>query len=168
MAQKLTLSATKRETSGTGAAKRLRRQGIVPGVIYGSTQDNYSIQLNGREFADLIHRSASENMLVNLKIEGAKEAEKLAMAWNEMPSEKSWTWYPSYQCIFLCEYYLKTGDKRVLQTIEELTKRLYLAQVVDPSLYKDRMHGGQPQAFARKHGSATPAARRLAAQNRWH
>ncbi len=76
-----------------------------------------------------------------------KEAEKFAMAWNEMPGEKAWTWYPAYQCIFLCEYYLKTGDKRVLETIKGLTERLYLAQVVDPSLYKDRVHnGGKPQA----------------------
>ncbi len=75
-----------------------------------------------------------------------KEAEALAMQWTKLPDEKSWTWYPSYRCIFLCEYYLRTGDKRVLKTIEQLTKRLCLAQVLDPGLYKDRMHGGQPQA----------------------
>lgn len=76
----------------------------------------------------------------------SKEAEELALKWIEPPDEKSWTWHPSYRCIFLCEYYLKTGDKRVLKTIETLTKRLDLAQVVDPALYKDRMHGGKPQA----------------------
>jgi hypothetical protein len=75
-----------------------------------------------------------------------KEAGELAMKWIEPPDEKSWTWYPSYRCIFLCEYFLKTGDERVLKTIKTLTQRLYLAQVLDPALYKDRMHGGQPQA----------------------
>ena len=75
-----------------------------------------------------------------------KEAGELAAEWTRLPDEKLWTWFPSYRCIFLCEYYLKTGDKSVLKTIEELTRRLYLAQVLDPSLYKDRMHGGQPQA----------------------
>jgi hypothetical protein len=75
-----------------------------------------------------------------------KEAEELAMKWVELPEEKSWTWFPSYRCIYLCEYFLKTGDRRVLGTIQELTRRLYLAQVLDPALYKDRMHGGQPQA----------------------
>jgi hypothetical protein len=75
-----------------------------------------------------------------------KEAETMAMAWNEPPDEKSWTWYPTYQSIFLAEYFLQTGDKRVLPTIEENCKRLYLSQVIDPDLYKDRMHGGQPQA----------------------
>ncbi|MCF7733499.1 MAG: DUF6288 domain-containing protein [Akkermansiaceae bacterium] len=75
-----------------------------------------------------------------------KEAETLAMAWNKPPGEKEWTWYPSYQAIFLSEYFLQTGDQRVLPTIEEDCKRLYLSQVIDPELYKDRMHGGQPQA----------------------
>jgi hypothetical protein len=76
----------------------------------------------------------------------AKEAETLAMAWNQPPGEKEWTWYPSYQAIFLAEYFLQTGDRRVLPTIEEDCKRLYLSQVIDPELYKDAMHGGQPQA----------------------
>ncbi len=75
-----------------------------------------------------------------------KEAETLAMAWNKAPGEKEWTWYPSYQAIFLAEYFLQTGDKRVLPTIEENCKRLYLSQVIDPELYKDAIHGGQPQA----------------------
>ena len=75
-----------------------------------------------------------------------KEAEALAMAWNKPPGEKEWTWYPSYQAIFLAEYFLQTGDKRVLPTIEEDCKRLYLSQVIDPELYKEAMHSGQPQA----------------------
>lgn len=75
-----------------------------------------------------------------------KEAEQLAMAWNEMPGEKQWTWWPSYQCIFLTEYFLASGDKRVLETIRQLCERLYLSQVIDPGDYKDRTHGGQPQA----------------------
>ena len=74
------------------------------------------------------------------------EAEALAMSWNTPPGEKEWTWYPSYQAIFLAEYFLQTGDKRVLPTIEENCRRLYLSQVIDPELYKDAMHGGKPQA----------------------
>jgi hypothetical protein len=75
-----------------------------------------------------------------------KEAETLAMAWNKPPGETEWTWYPSYQAIFLSEYYMQTGDKRVIPTIEENCKRLYKSQVLDPSLYKDAMHSGKPQA----------------------
>lgn len=79
MAKKLNLNATKRDSSGSGSAKRLRRIGIVPGVIYGSHQDNYSVQVVEKDFSELVHRSGSANMLLNLRIAGAKEPEKLTM-----------------------------------------------------------------------------------------
>jgi len=74
-----------------------------------------------------------------------KEAKALAVSWNEAPGEGAWTWPIAYQCIFLSEYYLKTKDKSVLGTIQLLVARLYEAQVMDPAMYKDRMHSGQPQ-----------------------
>ncbi len=79
MASHETLQATKREHSGTGVAKKLRREGIIPAIIYGADQDNYAIQLKSNDFRDLLKRSTSDNFLVNLEIEGAKEKTKLAM-----------------------------------------------------------------------------------------
>ena len=74
-----------------------------------------------------------------------KEARALAASWNEVPGEGAWTWPIAYQCIFLSEYYLKTRDKSVLRTIESLANRLDEAQVMDPAMYADRVHGGKPQ-----------------------
>jgi len=74
-----------------------------------------------------------------------KEAKALAASWNEVPGERAWTWPVAYQCIFLSEYYLHTKDKTVLGTIKSLVERLYDAQVRDPQIYKDRIHGGRPQ-----------------------
>ena len=79
MANHETLQATKREESGSGVAKKLRRDGINPAIIYGADQDNYTIQLSSNDFRDLLKKSNSENFLVNLEIEGAKEKTKLAM-----------------------------------------------------------------------------------------
>lgn len=79
MASHETLQATKREQAGTGVAKKLRRDGIIPAIIYGADQDNYTIQLKSKDFGDLLKRSTSDNFLVNLEIEGAKEKTKLAM-----------------------------------------------------------------------------------------
>ena len=74
-----------------------------------------------------------------------EEAKAMAASWNKAPGEGAWTWPIAYQCIFLSEYYLKTKDKSVLGTIQLLVARLYEAQVMDPAMYKDRMHSGQPQ-----------------------
>jgi len=79
MSKQVTLEAQKRTTSGTANAKRTRRSGFVPGVVYGAQQDEYPVQVSAKAFGDLLRKSASENFLVNLQIEGAKEASKLAL-----------------------------------------------------------------------------------------
>lgn len=79
MANQETLQAEKREVQGTTASKRLRRSGIVPGVIYGSNQREYMIQLNSKNFFDIAKKQASSNFIVNLEIEGAQEKTKLAI-----------------------------------------------------------------------------------------
>lgn len=79
MAKEITLSAEKREVKGTTASKRLRRTGVVPAVIYGSSQREYMIQLDSKKFSDVVREQSSQNFLVNLEIEGAQEKTKLAI-----------------------------------------------------------------------------------------
>ncbi|MEM9282195.1 MAG: 50S ribosomal protein L25 [Verrucomicrobiota bacterium] len=79
MAKQETLQAEKREVKGTTASKRLRRDGIVPAVIYGSSQREYMIQLDSKAFFDIARKQSSQNFIVNLEIEGAKEKTKLAI-----------------------------------------------------------------------------------------
>ncbi len=78
MAEQITLAAEKRSVNGSSASKRLRRDGIVPAVVYGSKQDAYTIQVKENSFADIYRKQTSKNFLVNLEIEGAKEKTKLA------------------------------------------------------------------------------------------
>lgn len=79
MSRHQTLKANKREVSGSTPSRRLRRQGIVPGVIYGSQQRTYAVQVDGKEFTDLLRQQSSDNFLVNLEIEGANEKTKLVI-----------------------------------------------------------------------------------------
>lgn len=78
MAEQATLAAKKREVNGTSASKRLRREGVVPAVVYGSKQRAYMIQVKESNFADVFRKQSSANFLVNLEIEGADEKSKLA------------------------------------------------------------------------------------------
>lgn len=70
MAEAATLEAELRETRGTGAARTVRRDGKVPGVVYGSGQDNVMIQLD----RDLMNREVSKpgfyNHLYQLAVAG--------------------------------------------------------------------------------------------------
>ncbi len=79
MADQINLKAEKRESVGSAAVGRLRRAGFIPGVVYGASQDNYAVQVEAKAFEDILRHSASEQILVNLQIEGAKESDKLAL-----------------------------------------------------------------------------------------
>lgn len=72
MAQHHALSATLRRRSGSGALKAMRREGLVPAVIYGKSRENINIKVQAREFAALLKQSASEHILVDLDLEGTK------------------------------------------------------------------------------------------------
>ncbi len=48
----------------------MRREGWVPSVIYGKGTENINLKVDAKTFADLLAHSSSENILVNLDIEG--------------------------------------------------------------------------------------------------
>jgi len=71
MSHRSTLQAAPRKRSGTGALKRLRREGLVPAVVYGKKFDNVNLKVNAKAIRDLLSHSTSEHVLVDLEIEGA-------------------------------------------------------------------------------------------------
>jgi large subunit ribosomal protein L25 len=66
------LKAEKREVVGKEASKKLRRQGLVPAVVY-SDGNALSITVNAREFSTLTHAGAGTHVIVKLKVEGDKK-----------------------------------------------------------------------------------------------
>lgn len=79
MSEKLTLSVKMRDETGTQKVKPLRRQGIVPAIIYGGAQRNYPVQVSERALGDLLKKTISNQVLVTLTVEGAEAPEKLAL-----------------------------------------------------------------------------------------
>jgi large subunit ribosomal protein L25 len=64
------LTAQRREIRGKHVA-RLRRDGLLPAVVYGHGHDSEAIQVNAREF-DSLRRHAGRNALVDLKLDGSR------------------------------------------------------------------------------------------------
>lgn len=62
-----------------GQVKQLRASGRVPATIYGRETKPQNLEVNSREFADLLHHSASENVLVDLAVEQDAKAKRLAL-----------------------------------------------------------------------------------------
>lgn len=70
MAQKTTIKAASRARTGSGLLKQMRREGWLPSVIYGRGTENKNLKVDAKSFADVIAHSSSENIVVNLEIEG--------------------------------------------------------------------------------------------------
>ena len=66
-----TLNAIERTEKGTPAARRMRRQGMVPGNVFGAGKDSHSVAFNENE---LIHLLEDEGFFSSLiSIEGLNE-----------------------------------------------------------------------------------------------
>ena len=66
----MTLAATVRPGTGKSVARRLRREGQVPGIIYG-LGDPVPIQFDAREAAHLVHALHGSERLISLQLAGA-------------------------------------------------------------------------------------------------
>ncbi len=65
-----TLSAAPRTDTGKGAARQLRRQGQVPGVIYGHARKPQSLAIPTREFEKQMSRISADNTVIELSLDG--------------------------------------------------------------------------------------------------
>jgi len=58
---------------------KLRRAGRVPATIYGRQAPPQNLEVDYDEISDLLHHSASENVLVDLSVENDARAKRLAL-----------------------------------------------------------------------------------------
>jgi large subunit ribosomal protein L25 len=73
------LKAYPRTQTRRGGVKKLRDTGRVPAIIYGRQLKPQNLEINAKEIGDLIHHSASENLLVDLSVENDARAKRLAL-----------------------------------------------------------------------------------------
>ena len=67
------LNATLREGRGKQAVKKLRTQGLIPGVVYHRGEPSVAITVVDKEISKIIHSAGGENVLINLTIEKEKK-----------------------------------------------------------------------------------------------
>ena len=68
----LELTLDSREAQGK-ANKRLRREGIVPGVVYGKGEDSTNVQVEAKTF-ETLYRAAGKTSVVKFRLPGASRA----------------------------------------------------------------------------------------------
>jgi large subunit ribosomal protein L25 len=67
------INAVKRDVKGTGASRRARRAGNVPGVVYGAGKDAVNIEMNTKELFLQFRHEAFHASILSLNLDGKKE-----------------------------------------------------------------------------------------------
>ena len=66
------LTAKARTAKGSAASGRLRRTGWIPAVVYGEGRPGLDIQINDHDFVMMLRSHRSENMILDLAVEGVE------------------------------------------------------------------------------------------------
>jgi len=67
------ISARKREAQGTGASRRLRRSGRVPGIVYGGDKSAMNIELDHKDLYQNLRNERFHASILTLDVAGTKE-----------------------------------------------------------------------------------------------
>lgn len=73
MSDVISIEATERSVTGKGASRRLRKEGLVPGIIYGGEADPMQINLNHDKFFHALDNEAIYTQVLELKVGKKKE-----------------------------------------------------------------------------------------------
>ncbi|QID18882.1 50S ribosomal protein L25/general stress protein Ctc [Nitrogeniibacter mangrovi] len=95
-------NAEKRDAKGTGASRRLRRDGRVPGIVYGAEQDAQQITLDHNEIYHLLRKEAFHASVLTMNLGGEKSSVVLRDA----------QWHPYKQLVMHLDFQrVKAGEK---------------------------------------------------------
>jgi len=68
------INANKRDGQGTGASRRLRHAGRVPGIVYGGNKDAQPVDMDHKELYFSLRNEAFHSSVLSLNLEGARES----------------------------------------------------------------------------------------------
>lgn len=67
------LKVIHRETLGKGYAKRIRKEGRIPAILYGHQLQPITLELDQKSFQKVLKTGAGSNVILSLKISGLKK-----------------------------------------------------------------------------------------------
>tara|TARA_B110000971_G_scaffold208639_1_gene233948 strand:- start:1621 stop:2331 length:711 start_codon:yes stop_codon:yes gene_type:complete len=73
MSDIIVLAAEQRERAGKGVARALRREGLVPAVIYGGKESPEGISVNSRDITKIFNTGRLLSTLIEIEVNGKKQ-----------------------------------------------------------------------------------------------
>jgi large subunit ribosomal protein L25 len=107
------LEATARDTFGKNESRRTRRDGRVPGVLYGGAQGATPISVEPRALLRILHSESGANTLISLKLAGTGDTRVLV---------KDFQLDPVTHKVLHADFYRVAMDKMLQVTVPILVK----------------------------------------------
>ena len=85
----IVVSATNRKDRGKNAARRLRRQGLVPGIVYGGKGENVAVAVDPKALQKVLRSEAGRNTILKLDIAGGGAANAILKGWQVDPIKET-------------------------------------------------------------------------------
>ncbi|MCD6380158.1 50S ribosomal protein L25 [bacterium] len=73
--KKIMLKADVRKEIGKKSGSKLRKDGKIPGILYGHKKDPIPLVLDKHDVWEILHNAETENLIINLEIEGVDLAD---------------------------------------------------------------------------------------------
>ncbi len=84
----MVVNAKTRDERGKNAARRLRREGMIPGVVYGGKGDNVAVAVDPKALQKVLRSEAGRNAILKLDIAG-KSANAILKSWQVDPIKET-------------------------------------------------------------------------------
>lgn len=97
------LQVNARETVGKGAARSLRRQGLVPAVVYGKGMESCNITVDPKALKTALATDAGLNTLITLKGKGAFDGKTVLLKETQIASIKRNLEHVDFQTVDLTQ-----------------------------------------------------------------
>ncbi|MCX6355591.1 MAG: 50S ribosomal protein L25 [Candidatus Aureabacteria bacterium] len=75
--ERMKLKAELRDERGTRGAKRLRRKGVVPAVLYGEGPESMAIGVDTKDLSKVLRGKGGEHAIIDLQVEKTSEGKPL-------------------------------------------------------------------------------------------
>jgi large subunit ribosomal protein L25 len=85
MSQELVVEAEQREDFGKNAARRTRRSGRIPGVVYGGGGPVIPVYVDPEGIRDILHSESGHNSIFTLQVRGKAPARAMIRDWQSEP-----------------------------------------------------------------------------------
>src|ERR1044071_8103523 len=79
------ITAKGREDRGKNAARRLRREGLVPGIVYGGKGDNIAVAVDPKALQKVLRSEAGRNSILKLDIAEQGATNAILKSWQVDP-----------------------------------------------------------------------------------